>query len=249
METGKFEKLFLVYFIVAFIFLVAPSFAAAIVESGYCGGEGNGYNLTYMIDSDGVLTISGTGRMADWEYQSSKYPHSPWYNRSDIRSIVIEEGVTTIGDGAFSQWNGSENITFISMDLPSTIQSIGTGSFYNNDQIRSIALNSGIETIGDYAFANSRLESVLAQFSGLKTIGEHAFHYCLWLDEMIMPDTVESVGYAAFFESGLQYVSLSHGLRSLPANCFYSTHIESVFIPSFEYCFQRAVGIHLRKRL
>ncbi len=70
-------------------------FAADIVDSGYCGGEDDGKNLTWTLDTDGVLTISGEGVMRNYSY----YDSVPWYkNRTSIRSISISAGVTTIGN-------------------------------------------------------------------------------------------------------------------------------------------------------
>ena len=43
--------------------------AAEIIDRGYCGGEGDGTNLTWTLDSDGVLVIEGQGRMKDWTFE------------------------------------------------------------------------------------------------------------------------------------------------------------------------------------
>ena len=67
-----------------------------IIASGTCGAQGD--NLMWVFDRDSVLTISGSGAMADWVDGSLV----PWYDvREDIRTVIIEEGVTTIGDRAF----------------------------------------------------------------------------------------------------------------------------------------------------
>ena len=77
--------------------LPATALAADIVDSGTCGAEGDGSNLTWTLDSDGVLTISGTGAMK--EYDPYK---APWYGSSSrVKSAVIAEGVTSIGGKAF----------------------------------------------------------------------------------------------------------------------------------------------------
>ena len=74
------------------------AYAADIVASGTCGAEGDGSNLTWTLDSDGVLTISGTGAMKN--YTSSS--RAPWYSRRDkIISVAIDSGVTSIGNYAF----------------------------------------------------------------------------------------------------------------------------------------------------
>ncbi|MBQ6863822.1 MAG: hypothetical protein IJO14_06255, partial [Clostridia bacterium] len=63
--------------------------AATIVNSGTCGE-----NLTWTLDSDGVLTIAGTGEMRNYSSPTSV----PWYsNRSAIKTVIIENGVTSIG--------------------------------------------------------------------------------------------------------------------------------------------------------
>lgn len=72
--------------------------AADVVASGYCGGEGDGTNLTRTLDDADTLSISGAGKMADY-----KYGTQPWYSYQDnLKALVIEEGVTSIGDTAFA---------------------------------------------------------------------------------------------------------------------------------------------------
>lgn len=74
--------------------LPATALAANIVDSGTCGAEGDGSNLTWTLDSEGVLTISGSGDMHG--YGSSG---APWHGR--VKSAVIAEGVTSISWCAF----------------------------------------------------------------------------------------------------------------------------------------------------
>ena len=77
--------------------LPATALAADIVASGTCGAEGDGSNLTWTLDSEGVLTISGSGDMYDYGFLNA-----PWYgSRSRVKSAVIAEGVTSIGWYAF----------------------------------------------------------------------------------------------------------------------------------------------------
>lgn len=71
---------------------------APIVVSGYCGGEGDGTNLSWTLDDNGVLTINGTGTMKDF----TSTENIPWFtNRESITSIIIEDGITSIGNYAF----------------------------------------------------------------------------------------------------------------------------------------------------
>ena len=79
--------------------------ASDIVASGYCGGEGDGTNLTWTLDAEGTLTISGEGAMADYKgtsYNGVGGTSAPWGEHwESLQKLVIEEGVTSIGNYAF----------------------------------------------------------------------------------------------------------------------------------------------------
>ena len=92
------------------------AFAADVIYSGTCGEE-----LTWELTEDGTLTISGIGAMTD--YTNSE--KAPWYTyRSDIVSVVVEEGVTSIGDRAFRYC-----ISLTDISLPDSVTSIGDYAF------------------------------------------------------------------------------------------------------------------------
>ena len=96
-----------------------------VLDSGTCGAEGDGSNLTWTLFKDGVLEISGTGAMASWTYSNA---HAPWYDylRYKIKSVVINDGVTSIGDYAFYRYNDA---AVTSVTIPSSVTSIGGGAF------------------------------------------------------------------------------------------------------------------------
>ena len=98
--------------------LPATALAVDIVDSGTCGAKGS--NLTWTLDSEGVLTISGSGDMHG--YGSSD---APWYgSRSRVKSAVIAEGVTSIGESAFENCRSLTSVT-----IPDSVTSIGGGAF------------------------------------------------------------------------------------------------------------------------
>ena len=78
-------------------------------------------NLTWTLTADGTLTISGEGAMKD--YNSDDNP-SPVYNNSDVKKIVIEDGVTSIGNYAFHSCSSLTSIT-----IPDSVTSIGNFAF------------------------------------------------------------------------------------------------------------------------
>ena len=108
--------------------------------SGKCGD-----NLTWALTCDGVLTISGTGAMTDWNATS----HAPWNDyRATIVSVVINDGVTTIGDMAFTY---CESMTEVS--IPATITTIGDYAFYDCNSLATITIPASVSSIGTMALS------------------------------------------------------------------------------------------------
>lgn len=115
---------------------------ASIIASGTCGAKGD--NLTWVLDGSGLLTISGTGEMEDWNGGA----YVPWYDiRSSILSVVIEEGVTTIGTSAFEMYH-----TLTSVSIPNTVTTIGSYAFQLCDHLTSLVLPASVTTLGFTAF-------------------------------------------------------------------------------------------------
>ena len=124
--------------------------------SGYCGKEAD-WSL-----SGGVMHITGSGKMADW--QSVNYV--PWNKQmSEIRQVIIDEGITSVGMAAFAN---AKNLT--SVKIPSTVTEIGSGAFKGTG-ISSIELPS-VETIGMEAFNNcANLREVKIYRSSCSIVG------------------------------------------------------------------------------
>ncbi|MBQ8300531.1 MAG: leucine-rich repeat domain-containing protein, partial [Clostridia bacterium] len=122
----------------------------AIAESsGICGD-----NLTWTLDDSGTLTISGTGAMTNYNYPPTDISRpSAWDNAT---SIVIEDGVTSIGENAF-EWCSS----LASVTIPDSVISIGASAFFGCSSLASIAIPNSVTSIGYYAFGScGSLESV-----------------------------------------------------------------------------------------
>ena len=164
--------------------LAAPAFADDVIDSGSCG-EG----LIWSLNSAGVLTVSGSGAMADYPDMAA-----PWfkYAEYDIKKIVIESGVTSIGDYAF----------------------------YNCYNLRSVTVPAGVTAIGTSAFAYCGMSSVTLPAS-LTYIGESAFSSCRNLSGISIPAKVTAISYAAFYHCGsLASITLPEGLASIGAYAF-----------------------------
>ena len=181
--------------------------AASAASSGNCGDSGS--NVTWSLDDNGTLTISGSGKIEDYRSDIDQ----PWYsNRSDITSVVIEPGVTSIGSQAFYECSNLTSIT-----IPSGLTSIGEQAFGNCTGLTSITIPSGFISIGDYAFWNcTGLTSITIQ-NGVTSIGTGAFWNCTGLTSITIPSSVTSIGVNVFYNcTGLTDITVD---SSNPSYC------------------------------
>ena len=156
----------------------------AVATSGMCGE-----NVTWSFDeATGVLTISGTGDMYEntpvdkWEY----YPL-----RESVKEVVVQEGVTSITYCAF----GSREYT--------------DSSAYPN--LSTLSLPSSVKVIESYAFYKSGLTNI--EFSeGLETIDKEAFNNTSLSGDLVLPQTLNSIGQTAFSNTYITSVNLHAGM-------------------------------------
>ena len=190
-------------------------YSSNIVDSGTCGAEGNnGDNLTWILDDEGVLTISGTGAMASWNWNKKD---SPWYaNKDKIESVMIEDGVTSIGIAAFSDCSSLASIT-----LPNSIRSIGGYVFKNCSSLTSITIPNSVPSIGSYAFSGcSNLASITISNS-VKSIRGYVFENCSSLKSITIPNSVTSIGNIAFYNcSSLKSITIPNSVTSIGDSAF-----------------------------
>lgn len=140
---------------------------------------------------DGLLTISGTGTMPDYD---SDYTATPWYEyKSSITKIIIESGIQNVGNGAFYQYE-----SLVSLVLPEGLKEIGNESFLGCNALEQIAFPEGLEIIGFDAFYNCTSLSNITFPSTLKTIKKEAFKYCTSLTDLVLPENLELVDNQAF---------------------------------------------------
>lgn len=191
---------------------------AVVVISGTCGGA-----LTWKLDSKGTLTISGTGAMTDY----TKSGVAPWNKDcEEIRFVVIENGVTTIGEYAF------ENCTLLeSVVISDSVEKIGKYAFSGCSALKRISLPDSIAQIGDYAFRASGLEAVKIP-EGVTLLGEGMFARCPNLQTVELPSTLQTIREIAFIGSGLNKIILPENLKYIGYECFYEcTNLEEIKIP------------------
>lgn len=244
------KKRFTLLFIMIMV-LLAVCTSVAAEEAGTCGE-----NLTWILSDNGTLTISGTGEMESYQYGTP-----PWkgdiFNPSNenvkkIEEIIIESGVTTIGDYAFS---GLTNVKTI--HIPETVTSIGVQAFGKCDNLTKIFIPESVAEIKPAAFSEwssqlvvhgnnnnyifedgclySKDKSILHTYFGNKEytsfavpdnvikIENYAFENNNTLTNLKLSDSVTSIGEYAFSQcSSLKSITLNNTLSIIGAGAFYS---------------------------
>ncbi len=137
-------------------FALAASVGTIFAESSGTCGE----NLTWTLSDEGVLTISGTGAMEDFFYYYGAMgaePATPWKdNLSAIKSIVIESGVTSIGDYAFYECSSLTSVT-----IPNSVTIIESWAFAYCSGLTSVTIPNSVIGIGHDVFTGcSSLTSI-----------------------------------------------------------------------------------------
>ena len=215
----------LLSFVLAVLMIVsilpATALAADIVASGTCGAEGDGSNLTWTLDSDGVLTISGSGDMHG--YGSSD---APWHGR--VKSAVIAEGVTSIGGKAFLDCTSLTSVT-----IPDSVTSIGKQAFMYCTSLTGVTIPDSVTSIGSSAFSYCKSLTSVTIPNSVTSIGGAAFNGCSSLTSVTIPNSVTSIGEYAFYNcSSLTSVTIPNSVTSIGEYAFYNcTSLTSVAIP------------------
>ena len=188
--------------------------AAEVVDSGDCGT-----NVTWVLDSTGTLTISGSGEMHNYEQYEN-----PWYShRNQIKKIFIENGVTSIGNFAFRGCNVLTSIT-----IPLSVTSIGNSAFDSCVALTDIAIPSSVTSVGDYSFFGCTGLTAITIPNSMTSIGNCAFYRCTGLTIVTIPESVTSIGVAAF--SGCTSLT---DIKVDPGNSSYCTQNGVLFDKDF----------------
>ncbi|MCD8009274.1 MAG: leucine-rich repeat protein, partial [Lachnospiraceae bacterium] len=219
---------------------------AETVASGTCGDD-----LTWVLDSNGVLTISGTGAMTDFSAPNQV----PWHNSyaSSIAEIVMEEGVTSIGSYAFSYCTN-----LLSVTIPDSVTSIGNQSFFLCESLTSITIPKSVYYIDSRAFQScysltsiavdsentcysssdgilfnndftafliypvGKTDTTYAIPDTVTYVGDYAFYNCLNLVSVTIPDSVTAISSYMFQACYyLTYVAIPDSVTSIGSGAFY----------------------------
>ena len=201
-------------------------------QTGSCGD-----NVTYSLDTEtGVLTISGTGKMKDYSGEDS-----PFYQNSNIKSVIIENGVTSIGNLAFSSCN-----SLIEVSLPSSIISLGVSAFSGCENLMSISIPANVADIQSIAFAGcKKLTSIEVDSNNENYSSINGVLFDKNITELVcypagkndasytVPNTVKSFAYGSFYDcENLTSVIIPSGVTSIGGASFWNCkNLKSIVIP------------------
>ena len=175
--------------ILTLIIALVAGVGTIFAESGKCGE-----NVTWELN-DGLLTISGTGNMYNYEAAIGGF-RSPWDSdskRLSITAVQILNGVTSIGDYAFDDCS---NVTYVS--IGNSVQKIGEGAFEDCMSLEKITIPSNVTSIGQWAFGSCTNLSSVHLSEGVSKIYSYAFFQCGKLTYINIPSTMTDIKLDAF---------------------------------------------------
>ncbi len=179
-------------------------------KSGTCGD-----NLTWVLDDEGTLTISGTGDMES----------TPWRSVStSIKKVIIEDGVTNVENYAFTYY-----VSLIEVTIPNSVTSIGNSAFNGCRALTEITIPDSVTSIGYGAFCCTDLTEITIP-NGIKNIADNTFKGCGNLKSITIPDSVTSIGNSAFYGCGLTSIEMSDSITNIGDLAFYSTALTEITI-------------------
>ena len=210
------------------------------ITGGYCGATGHKTDVVWVLTGESTnytLTISGSGAMYDYDDSSE----CPWNSYAEeIETIVIGNGVTSIGDHAFENCDALTSIT-----IPASVTSIGEDAFSGCDNLESVTFAEGshLESIGESAFEGCNILGSITIPASVTSIGEDVFLNCDNLASITVEDgnTVYDSrnGCNAIIETltnmliiGCKNSTIPASVTSIGAWAFYTTDLTSIEIPA-----------------
>ena len=199
-----------VVLLLAIVFAILAPVSVSAAESGTSVSGGQcGDNVTWQFDdSNGQLTVSGTGAMWKW--------NQTMWNRDKVKTVVIKKGVTSVGESAFF---GDRALT--SVTLPDSITLIGEDAFDLCENLTAVTIPDSVKTIGISAFAECGSLSRVTIPDSVTSIGDFAFGLCKSLKNVTIPDSVTAIGRNAFSHTSLTSVKLPPSITAISDYTFF----------------------------
>ena len=214
--------------------ITIPSSVTSIGSSAFSGCTG----LTSITIPDSVTSI-GSSAFGNCEnltvtIQTDKIQTTQSNNWSGIFSgttglvVIFAEGITSIGNYAFSGCTGLTGVT-----IPDSVTSIGYDAFSGCNGLQNVIIGNGVTSLNRFNFQNNTNLTSITIGNGVTGIGEQAFYGCTGLTSVTIGNSVTSIGNYAFYNcTGLTSVTIPDSVTSIGTYVFYGcTGLTSVTIP------------------
>lgn len=219
--------------LVAFVPVIA---SADTMDGGLCG-EG----IRWHIDSEGTLTISGEGEMADYD---NMHDIVPWASRrAEIKTIIVESGVTKIGQGAFEDCAALTSVT-----IPEGVTYINTAAFFECKALTGVSLPKSLTAIGWSAFCGCSALTEIIIPDNVTEIDSYAFYECTGLKSVTIPESVTKINSFAFcLCSQLTEITIPKSVTSLNNSAFWECDNLSIEVSADNPNYASADGVLFNK--
>lgn len=144
---------------------------------------------------------------------------------TDLKEVVLKEGVTEIGDYAFDYLIKIQEIHF-----PTSLVRIGDNAFARCESIEKVHFNEGLKYIGENAFLRTAIESVILPKT-LQELGDCCFENTKKLKKCVFSENIKKIPFSCFKYSSISEVQLNNGLETISAEAFYHTNIKELIAP------------------
>lgn len=223
----KKKKSFLTISFILALFILTFSYTKA-TKAETLGTFQYGDNIYATLDETGTLTLSGTGAMWDGKAsyrnyyrkssltQTVKFAGEDTYIDNLVYKIVVNDGITSIGNYAFCGFTKLQ-----SLSIGSSVTSIGEDAFYCTYALHTVTVPGTVRKIGIAAFQGSGLTSCTLN-PGIQTIDNYAF-YNTKLKYLVIPDGITIIGECAFYsdnESTLETVTIPQNITIIKTRAF-----------------------------
>lgn len=192
-------------------------------------------NIVWYIENNDTLHIGGTGAMPDYEFVSGKYniwTSAPWSTekiRDNTKKVIIDKGITSIGDYAFASLNYLEEV-----EIPDDVTSMGRDAFYDCSSLVTIDIPKSVTEIGIAAFARcEKLENITVP-ENITEINDLVFNHCHALRKINIPKKVTKIGQGAFWNcESLESITIPEKITRIEDNTFENCQkLEMLAIPA-----------------
>ena len=189
-------------------------------KTGTCGPD-----LDWELTDDGVLTITGTGEMDNY---TGGIAGKPW-SYKNVKQVIIDDGVTTIGNSAFSECK-----SLTSINIPNSVKTIGDYAFSMCTALTSINIPNSVKTIRNSAFSYCTALTSINIPNSVRTIRMNAFSYCTALTSINIPNSVKIIGDYAFSGcKALTSINIPNSVTTIEKGAFsYCYKLKQIDIPN-----------------